>query len=83
MGLSGPALYRYVSGRDELIHLAEHRQWVGCHPADPAALRRALTFRTRLHGVLSPEPAGRFTGMGFGPAPLHGTEPAGLTHVVP
>jgi AcrR family transcriptional regulator len=46
-------------------HLEEHRQWAGEHPAPPAALRRALTFWTRLHGVLSLELAGHFAGMGF------------------
>ncbi|MEV1000066.1 TetR-like C-terminal domain-containing protein [Nonomuraea sp. NPDC050202] len=46
-------------------HLEGHRQWAGEHPAPPAALRRALTFWTRLHGVLSLELAGHFAGMGF------------------
>ena len=54
--------------------LAQHRQWAGGHPADPRALRRALSFRTRLHGVLSLEPAGHFTGMGFDPALLYDAE---------
>jgi AcrR family transcriptional regulator len=49
-------------------HLADHRQWAGDHPAPPAVLHRALTFWTRLHGVLSLEAAGQFTGMGFDPA---------------
>jgi hypothetical protein len=55
-------------------HLAQHRQWAGDHPADPRALRRALSFRTRLHGALSLEPAGHFTGMGFDPALLYDAE---------
>ncbi|MVO90738.1 TetR family transcriptional regulator [Streptomyces sp. p1417] len=46
-------------------HLAEHRTWAADHPAAPATLRRALAFWTRLHGVLSLELAGHFTGMGF------------------
>lgn len=54
----GPA--RAVDG-----HLDAHRGWAGDHPAPPAALRRALTFWTRLHGVLSLELAGHFRGMDF------------------
>ncbi|MFK4214108.1 TetR/AcrR family transcriptional regulator [Streptomyces sp. NPDC030920] len=55
-------------------HLQEHRDWADGHPATPAALRRALTFWTRLHGVLSLELAGHFTGMGFDPALLFAAE---------
>ncbi|MCO5974075.1 TetR/AcrR family transcriptional regulator [Actinoallomurus soli] len=55
-------------------HLAEHRQWADGHPAPPAALRRALRFWTRLHGILSLELAGHFTGMGFDPAELYDSE---------
>ncbi|WP_437097012.1 TetR/AcrR family transcriptional regulator [Streptomyces sp. enrichment culture] len=55
-------------------HLAQHRRWAADHPADPAALRRALSFWTRLHGVLSLELAGHFTGMGFDPAVLYDAE---------
>ncbi|MEW2404152.1 TetR-like C-terminal domain-containing protein [Streptomyces sp. NPDC046862] len=43
-------------------------------PPPPAALRRALTFWTRLHGLLSLELAGHFTGMGFDPAQLYASE---------
>ncbi|MDX3227362.1 TetR/AcrR family transcriptional regulator [Streptomyces sp. ME19-01-6] len=58
---------------------AEHleglgRQWTDGHPAPPAALHQALTFWTRLHGVLSLELAGHFTGMGFDPAQLFAAE---------
>ncbi|MEV5440478.1 TetR/AcrR family transcriptional regulator [Streptomyces sp. NPDC052682] len=55
-------------------HLAEHRQWAAGHPAPPAALRRALHFWTRLHGILSLELAGHFTGMGLDPAELYDNE---------
>lgn len=49
------------------------------HAAPPAALRRALTFWTRLHGVLSLELAGHFTGMDFDPALLYAAELDALT----
>ncbi|MFF5570788.1 TetR/AcrR family transcriptional regulator [Streptomyces luteogriseus] len=55
-------------------HLEEHREWADGHPAPPAALHRALTFWTRLHGVLSLELAGHFTGMGFDPARFFAAE---------
>lgn len=55
-------------------HLADHRQWAGDHPAPPAVLHRALTFWTRLHGVLSLELAGHFTGMSFDPEQLFAAE---------
>ncbi|MFJ8047763.1 TetR/AcrR family transcriptional regulator [Streptomyces luteogriseus] len=55
-------------------HLEEHRDWANGHPAPPAALHRAMTFWTRLHGVLSLELAGHFTGMGFDPAQLFAAE---------
>lgn len=55
-------------------HLAEHRSWAGEHQAPPPALSRALLFWTRLHGVLSLELAGHFTGMGFDPAELYAAE---------
>jgi AcrR family transcriptional regulator len=59
-------------------HLEEHRHWAGENPAPPAVLHRALTFWTRLHGVLSLELAGHFTGMGFDPSLLFESELAGL-----
>ncbi|GHB48020.1 TetR family transcriptional regulator [Streptomyces viridiviolaceus] len=55
-------------------HLADHRDWADGHPAPPAVLHRALRFWTRLHGVLSLELAGHFTGMGFDPALLFAAE---------
>ncbi|CAL9309654.1 MULTISPECIES: TetR/AcrR family transcriptional regulator [unclassified Streptomyces] len=60
-------------------HLAEHRQWAGDHPASPTALRLALHFWTRLHGALSLELAGHFTGMGFDPDELYENELRHLT----
>ncbi|MEU7579848.1 TetR/AcrR family transcriptional regulator [Streptomyces sp. NPDC041068] len=59
-------------------HLEDHRQWAGDHPAPTAGLRHALTVWTRLHGVLSLELAGHFSGMGFDPALLFEAELEGL-----
>ncbi|MBK0375192.1 TetR/AcrR family transcriptional regulator [Streptomyces sp. RB110-1] len=59
-------------------HIADHRDWAGDLAAPPAALRRALAFWTRLHGVLSLELAGHFAGMGFDPALLYEAELDGL-----
>ncbi|KIF67381.1 TetR family transcriptional regulator [Streptomyces sp. AcH 505] len=64
-------------------HLEDHRQWAEGHPAPVAALRRALAFWTRLHGVLSLELAGHFAGMTFDPALLFEAELEGLTAVTP
>lgn len=55
-------------------HLDQHRAWAGEHSAPPAALHRALSFWTRLHGVLSLELAGHFAGMGFDAAQLFSSE---------
>lgn len=55
-------------------HLETHREWAGGHPAPPGVLHRALSFWTRLHGVLSLELAGHFAGMGFDPDLLIGEE---------
>ncbi|MEU1724574.1 TetR/AcrR family transcriptional regulator [Nonomuraea sp. NPDC005692] len=55
-------------------HLAGHRDWAGDHPAPPAVLHQALSFWTRIHGVLSLELAGHFAGMGFDPALLFAAE---------
>lgn len=46
-------------------HLPGHRDPAGERPAPPEAIHRFLVFWTRLHGVLSLELAGHFTGMGF------------------
>ncbi|MFD9124833.1 TetR/AcrR family transcriptional regulator [Kitasatospora sp. NPDC059571] len=140
MGMSGPALYRYFAGRDELITelitdgyrsladafdaaagagadlaglAAALRRWAledpqryfllygtpvpGYHaPPDttaiasrimatlldacppPRAQDRALAFWTRLHGVLSLELAGHFTGMDLDPALLYTAEAESL-----
>ncbi|MEY9877621.1 AcrR family transcriptional regulator [Streptacidiphilus sp. MAP12-33] len=59
-------------------HLADHRAWAGPHPAPAPALRRALAFWSRLHGLLSLELAGHFTGMGFDPALLYAAETEAL-----
>jgi AcrR family transcriptional regulator len=55
-------------------HVDGHRQWADGHPASPAVLHWALSFWTRLHGALSLELAGHFTGMGFDPALLFAAE---------
>lgn len=60
-------------------HLADHRDWGDGRPAPPPVLQRALSFWTRLHGVLSLEVAGHFTGMGFDPALLFEAELSELT----
>ncbi|WP_340688229.1 TetR/AcrR family transcriptional regulator [Amycolatopsis coloradensis] len=55
-------------------HLDEHREWAGGLPVSAAVLRRAVTFWTRIHGVLSLELAGHFAGMGFDPGRLFAAE---------
>ncbi|WP_019891835.1 TetR/AcrR family transcriptional regulator [Streptomyces purpureus] len=55
-------------------YLKNHRNWAADHPAPPEALHRFLTFWTRLHGVLSLELAGHFTGMDLDPARLFAAE---------
>ncbi|MGW6840021.1 TetR/AcrR family transcriptional regulator [Streptomyces sp. NPDC054958] len=61
-------------------HLATHRAWADSHPdAPPAALRQALAFWSRLHGVLSLELAGHFAGMGLDPALFFQAEVDALT----
>ncbi|MEV4628163.1 TetR/AcrR family transcriptional regulator [Micromonospora sp. NPDC049523] len=60
-------------------YLEDHRQWASDHPASAAALHRGLICWTRLHGILSLELAGHFTGMGFDPARLFAAELDDLT----
>ena len=55
-------------------HLAAHRDWAGDNDAPPETLHRALMFWTRLHGALSLELSGHFTGMGIDPAQLYAAE---------
>lgn len=59
-------------------HLDAHGDWAAQHSGPPSALHRALTFWTRLHGVLSLELAGHFTGMEFDPALLYTAEAEAL-----
>lgn len=59
-------------------HLPGHRDWAGEEPAPPEVLHRFPVFWTRLHGVLSLELAGHFTGTGFRPALLFEAELDGL-----
>ncbi|MEU8523811.1 TetR/AcrR family transcriptional regulator [Streptomyces sp. NBC_01216] len=56
-------------------HVAEHRDGTDERPAPSRTTgSRALAFWTRLHGVLSLELAGHFTGMGLDPAELYADE---------
>ncbi|WP_431970481.1 TetR/AcrR family transcriptional regulator [Nocardia sp. bgisy134] len=55
-------------------HLEHHRRWAPDDSVPTATLHRALSFWTRIHGVLSLELAGHFTGMEFDPALLFDDE---------
>ncbi|MCC3331222.1 TetR-like C-terminal domain-containing protein [Nocardia abscessus] len=55
-------------------HLDHHRRWAENPSAPTTTLHRAVSFWTRLHGVLSLELAGHFTGMEFDPALLFSDE---------
>lgn len=55
-------------------HLDNHRHWAPDPTAPTAILRQAMTFWTRLHGVLSLELAGHFTGMDIDVALLYADE---------
>ncbi|MCU1640754.1 MAG: hypothetical protein JWN03_1029 [Nocardia sp.] len=55
-------------------HLETHSGWAAGHPVPPRTLHQALSFWTRLHGVLSLELAGHFAGMEFDPALLFAAE---------
>ncbi|MEW1627709.1 TetR/AcrR family transcriptional regulator [Streptomyces sp. NPDC089173] len=68
------ALTQDASETPFAAHLADHRDWAGDHPAPPAALHLAMSFWTRMHGVLSLELAGHFAGMRFDPAQLFAAE---------
>ncbi|RJO73719.1 TetR/AcrR family transcriptional regulator [Nocardia panacis] len=46
-------------------HLESHRHWAADSSIPAGTLHRALSFWTRIHGVLSLELAGHFAGMGF------------------
>lgn len=54
-------------------HVARHRDWANAEVPD-GVLRQALSFWTRLHGVVSLEIAGHFTTMGFDPRLLFESE---------
>ena len=58
--------------------LGANRAWTAPRPASPATVRRALSFWTRLQGVLSLETAGHFGPMGFDPGLLLAEEVADL-----
>lgn len=76
---AGPAPGGPATGAFE-EHLAGHRAWAGDRPdVPPAALRLALAFWSRLHGVLSLELAGHFAGMGLDPALHYAAEVESLT----
>ncbi|MEV6392504.1 TetR/AcrR family transcriptional regulator [Nocardia xishanensis] len=55
-------------------HLERHRRWAPDNSVPATTLHRALSFWTRIHGVLSLELAGHFTGMEFDPALLFAEE---------
>ncbi|WP_433759124.1 TetR/AcrR family transcriptional regulator [Nocardia sp. CA-135398] len=55
-------------------HLEHHRRWAADRSIPATTLHRAISFWTRLHGVLSLELAGHFTGMEFDPALLFADE---------
>ncbi|MEV4124035.1 TetR/AcrR family transcriptional regulator [Nocardia sp. NPDC049707] len=68
-----------VGGADPQVtpfdtHLEHHRRWADDRSVPTTTLHRAMSFWTRLHGVLSLELAGHFTGMEFDPALLFADE---------
>jgi AcrR family transcriptional regulator len=69
-GATAGAIRDAAAGLD--AHLAADQQWAADHPA--TVRRRALSFWTRVHGVVSLEVAGHFTGMGFDPGLLYVAE---------
>ncbi|MFJ1753843.1 TetR/AcrR family transcriptional regulator [Kitasatospora sp. NPDC088134] len=62
-------------------HLGGRHDWAGPRRASAHELRRALAFWTRLHGVLSLELAGHFTGMGLDPELLYTAEAEALARI--
>ncbi|EFL19265.1 LOW QUALITY PROTEIN: predicted protein, partial [Streptomyces sp. C] len=76
---AAPAPAPATSAAPFTAHLAEHRDRAGGHPAPPEGLRRFLVIRTRVHGVLSLELAGRLAPMRFDPALLFATGLGALT----
>lgn len=59
-------------------HLDTHRDWAEAPEVPASTLHHALSFWTRLHGILSLELAGHFAGMEFDPALLFADELAAL-----
>lgn len=60
------------------VLLTMDRGWASALPASPSTVHRALSFWTRLQGVLSLELAGHFAPMGFDPGLLLAEEVARL-----
>lgn len=83
-GISGEIMSTLLDACAELLpdspatpfgaYLEGHRDWAQGHPAPPAALHLAVSFWTRMHGVLSLELSGHFSGMGFDAAELFAAE---------
>lgn len=69
-------VFQGTPGRDGALeeNLDQHRHWAPSESVPTNVLHRALSFWTRVHGVLSLELAGHFTGMGFDPALLFDAE---------
>lgn len=61
-------------------HLENHRGWVDAPSVPATTIHHAISFWTRLHGILSLELAGHFAGMEFDPALLFADE---LTTLLP
>lgn len=80
-GLDGPTGRRPKAKVALERNLDQHRNWAGDHPdAAAGALCRALQFWTRLHGVISLELAGHFSGMQFDPGLLYAAEIDAVIH---
>lgn len=61
------------------LHLDTHRRWAHDDTVSSTALHRCLSFHSRLHGIISLELAGHYTGMGFDPELLFEQEVEELT----